>query len=118
MTCEDIIPSTTLGAGAGAAVKVVTGGFDWVAVIASPTVVAASFVQIMPDSGGNFRGGTLTPIAGGTCLFMFGGAGGTINQGADPVMSAVPFVPNQFILNLTVVALNVWTYAIIGGYNE
>ena len=117
MTCEDIIPSTTLGVGAGATVTVVTGGFDWVAVLILG--IGPAFIQVQSDSGAMVVVANIATVAA-QFVFSFGGSGGTTQAlpAASGNLGGVPFVPNQIVINLSALIGNTWTYAVIGGYNE
>ena len=121
MTCEDIVPSTTLGVGVGATVTIATGGFDWITLLLSVDLVGGVVpISVIPD-GGPAAGvviDSLTLGIGGRGSYTFGGSGGEGKALATAVKGAVPYVPNQVAFTLPAVATASWTYVAIGGYLE
>lgn len=122
MTCEDVLPFTTLAPNAGFNQIIEIGGYDWIAVLTFTTGAgAAGLIGVVPDSANSgFVVGAWTSVANESRAMCFGGGGGVqgISGAAGEGKSAVPFVPNRINIILSATVGNTWTYAIIGGYNQ
>lgn len=121
MTCEDIVPTTTLPQNTPLNLQVVTRGYDWVAVLLSGVPLAIVFaVQIQTDSGGLFNVADGTIPANSSTVISLGGSGGALRRVTGPLadMAAIPFVPNSIAIIAIATPGTALIYGVIGGYLE